>query len=201
MLDPAATNQDKSVFTERLSEVLILGTGRVIMIVRILEAAAASRPDVSIEHPAGAFGRIDVLQLTSRELQDMYKIELRDLDVQTPFELAAALEGSKGAPTAARVRKDRLVRLVLQRNLLPCFVGYQEVRMQGLLPFMTDGPHGRWSLFFAANGEVVLVERAGEQLHVLIVDPAEVRSTGIGRVQNLVADSMKSARRLLPWGG
>ena len=119
----------------------------------------------------GAFGRIDVLQLTSSELWESFGIRLAELDVETPFELVAALTRFRGEPTAAEIRNNRLVRLIDRRpDLLPSFVGYQDVPGLGLLPFMSDGPPGTWSLFFEEDGRMTLVERP-EAERVVTTEP------------------------------
>lgn len=119
----------------------------------------------------GAFGRIDVLQLTSAELRETFGIRLAELDVETPFELVAALTRFRGERTAAEIRKNRLVRLIDRRgDLLPSFVGYQDVPGVGLLPFMSDGPPGKWSLFFEQDGRMTLVERPEQQL-IITTEP------------------------------
>jgi hypothetical protein len=70
-----------------------------------------------------------------------------------------ALEQCDGQPTDARIEEARVARLIEARpSLLPCFIGYQETPAGKLLPLMTDGPEGRWSLFFAENGAMTLVE-------------------------------------------
>ena len=115
----------------------------------------------------GAFGRIDVLQLTSAELRESFGIRLAELDVETPFELVAALTRFRGERTAAEIRNNRLVRLIDRRpDLLPSFVGYQDVPGLGFLPFMSDGPPGKWSLFFEDDGRMTLVERPEGELVV-----------------------------------
>lgn len=128
----------------------------------LLTARTAAPRDV-----LGVFGRVEVLQLTSSELHESFGITLADFDVVSPFELAAALTSRRGEATAANLRKDRLVRLIDRRAfMLPCFVGYQQVPRLGLLPFMTDGPQGQWSLFFEVDGRMTLVEGAGHTLKV-----------------------------------
>jgi hypothetical protein len=111
----------------------------------------------------GTFGTIDVLKLTSAELLETYGIGLSATDLDTPFELAAGLAARDGRRTAAQLRNDKVVRALARRPfLLPCFVGYQEAPGIGLLPFMSDGVPGRWSLFFEPDGRMSLVEcRAG----------------------------------------
>jgi hypothetical protein len=132
------------------------------MIIRSIDRPSATLLTRRIDAPAGVrgvFGLVEVLQLTSFELRETFGISLAELDVETPFELAAALTHWRGEPTAAHVRKDRLVRLIGRRpDLLPCFVGYQEVSGLGVLPFMSDGPTGKWSLFMEEDGRMTLVE-------------------------------------------
>lgn len=147
------------------------------MIIRLLDRSGAPPLDCSAPAPEGmrgGFGRVDVLQFTSAELAEAFGIRLAPLDVMTPFELAAALEGPGGASSAIRIRKDLLVRLIEQRrHLLPCFVGHQWVDGAGFLPFMTDGPSGKWSLFFEKDGRMALVERVGDRL--VVTEPETVR--------------------------
>ncbi|MDP9413058.1 MAG: hypothetical protein M3Q08_02985 [Pseudomonadota bacterium] len=140
------------------------------MIIRAIDKPAATLLTMDVAPPAGVrgtFGKIDVLQLTSTELREGFGISLAELDVVTPFELAAALTSWAGRPTAAQIRKNRLVRLIDGRKfLLPCFVGYQEVPGAGMLPFMSDGPPGKWSLFFEEDGRMTLVEAHDDHLAV-----------------------------------
>ncbi len=140
------------------------------MIIRAISRPAATLLTMAVEPPAGVrgtFGKIDVLQLTSRELREGFAISLAELDVVTPFELAAALSSWAARPTAAQIQKNRLVRLIdCRKYLLPCFVGYQEVPGIGMLPFMSDGPPGKWSLFFEADGRMTLVEAQDQGLAV-----------------------------------
>ena len=129
------------------------------------EGPAATLLTARTEAPRGvrgAFGKVEVLQLTSAELHEGFGIALAELDVATPFELAAALGSWRGRQTSANIRKDRLVRLIERRDLLPCFVGYQDVPGVGILPFMSDGPSGRWSLFFEQDGRMTLVETGSD---------------------------------------
>ena len=140
------------------------------MIVRTAERASVhllthpTRPPARVR---GTFGVIEVLQLTSAELRETLGISLSETDVASPFELAAALTRRNGRRTEAHIRNDRLVRLIERRkNLLPCFVGYQEVAGVGTLPFMTDAVPGAWSLFFEEDGRMTLVERRGSLLAV-----------------------------------
>ena len=120
----------------------------------------------------GTFGKIEVLQFASTQLHQLFGIALADTDVDNAFALAAALARHNDRPTKLKRRNDRLARLVQQRAyLLPCFIGYQETPEEGLLPFMTDGPSGRWSLFFEGDGRMTLVEHDGSSL-ILTADDA-----------------------------
>ena len=138
------------------------------MIIRAVDRPATSlltSPTVAPKGVRGVFGQVEVLQLTSLELRESFGISLAEFDVVSPFELAAALTKWRGEPTAAHVRKDRLIRLIDRReHLMPCFVGYQRVPGLGLLPFMTDGAPGKWSLFFEEDGRMSLVEAEGDRL-------------------------------------
>ena len=140
------------------------------MIIRAVDRPATSlltSPTAAPSGVRGVFGRVEVLQLTSSEIRESFGISLAELDVVSPFELAAALTRWRGQPTAAHLRKDRLMRLIDRREfLMPCFVGYQEVPGVGLLPFMTDGPPGKWSLFFEEDGRMSLVEAEEDRLRV-----------------------------------
>jgi hypothetical protein len=136
------------------------------MIIRVPSDAAAELCRFETKHVDGhalPFGQIDVLRFTSAELRQRFGIEIAETDVLTAFELAHAL-GGRGI--TAKVRNDRVARVVQQRELVPCFVAYQQLPGAGNLPFMTDGPSGRWSLFFDTDGRMTLVERDGHQFHV-----------------------------------
>lgn len=168
------------------------------MIIRAINRPAATLLTMAVEPPAGVcgtFGKIDVLQLTSTELREGFGISLADVDVVTPFELAAALTSWAGRPTAAQIRKNRLVRLIDRREyLLPCFLGYQEVPGTGMLPFMSDGPPGKWSLFFEADGRMTLVEAQDNRLAV--TPDADL----IGPMAAVAAGPMATAKSFL-FGG
>jgi hypothetical protein len=112
------------------------------------------------EHVIGGFAAIDILALTSSQLRETFGIRMTDGDAETPFQLAEFLQGRGAGRPVAALRKDRLARLIdLRPELLPCFVGYQEVSGVGILPFMTDAVPSRWSLFFESDGRMTLVER------------------------------------------
>jgi hypothetical protein len=138
------------------------------MIIRAFSSATLlGAPTPAPAGVLGTFGTIDVLKLTSAELLETYGISLSPTDLDTPFELAAGLAARADRRTDARLRNDKLVRALARYPfLLPCFVGYQEAPGIGLLPFMTDGVPGRWSLFFEADGRMSLVECRGGTLAV-----------------------------------
>ena len=172
------------------------------MIIRAIDRPAATLLTARADAPHGVrgpFGKVEVLQLTSAELRESFGISLAELDVETPFELAAALTQWRGQPTAAHIRKDRLVRLIGRRpSLLPCFVGYQEVPGVGVLPFMSDGPTGKWSLFFEEDGRMTLVE-AGENGLVAIADtdligPASTVSRPVRAAKSFLFGGFRSDR-------
>jgi hypothetical protein len=126
--------------------------------------------DVMAAQGAGAFdrgfGRLDVLRHSSADLRERFGLTLAETDFHTVFELVEALRSVGGRATDIKVRKRDLARLIDRRpTLLPCFVGYQQTA-GGLLPFMTDGHRSRWSLFFAADGAMTLVENRGDHLLV-----------------------------------
>ena len=152
------------------------------------------------------FARLDLLKLTSTKLDQQFGIRLADTDVGGAFELASALSRVDGKPTAAPIRKDRIARLIAARpTLLPCFIGYRQSE-DGLLPFMTDGPSGKWSLFFDAEGHATLVEhRGGEWTITPDVDrpasaagsPAALAETGgllLGRLRKAARMFGRSAK-------
>ena len=176
------------------------------MIIRAIGRASARLLTQRTGAPAGVlgtFGSIDVLQLTSPELRETFGIMLGELDAITPFELAAALDRFDKRRTAARIRKDRLVRLIEERKfLLPCFVGYQEVPGQGLLPFMTDGAPGKWSLFFEPDGRITLVEADGGRLQVTSdsSQDREPAATVLAKAKSFLSTGLGTARKMLVGG-
>jgi hypothetical protein len=172
------------------------------MIIRAIDRPAATLVTARKDAPhgvRGVFGQVEVLQLTSCELRESFGISLAEYDVETPFELAAALTSWRGEPTAAFVRKDRLVRLIGRRpDLLPCFVGYQEVPGVGYLPFMTDGPTGKWSLFFEEDGRMTLVEAQEGGLAATadadLIGPAAVVAKPVRAAKSFLFGGFRSGR-------
>ncbi len=174
------------------------------MIIRAIDRPAATLLTMGVAPPAGVrgtFGKVDVLQLTSTELREAFGIYLAELDVVTPFELAVALMSWAGRPTAAQIRKNRLVRLIDRRKfLLPCFVGYQEVPGIGMLPFMSDGPTGMWSLFFEEDGRMTLVEAHENRLAVTpdtdLVGPVAVVAAGpVATAKSFLFGGLRGGRK------
>ena len=150
----------------------------------------------------GTVGEVEVLQLTSAELRDTFGITLSDTDCETPFELAAALGRHCGKATAARIRNDRLVRLLDRRkDLLPCFVGYQQVAGLGLLPFMTDGVPGCWSLFFEQDGRMTLAERRGNGIEIIgesdLLDPVAEPPRAMEKARSLLFGGAGATLRMI----
>lgn len=163
------------------------------MIVRMLDATSA--PPLAQSAPApdglgGRFASLDVLEFTSAELDEAFGIRLAQFDARTAFELAALLEGGETGLRCA-IRKDLLVRLIeARRDLLPCFVGFQHVGGGRSVAFMTDGPCGKWSLFFDEDGRMTLVERRGDRFDV--VGDGELRLMAAERAPR------QPARRAVP---
>lgn len=171
------------------------------MIIRVPSDAAAQLCRFETKHVDGhalPFGQIDVLRFTSSELRQRFGIEIAETDVLTAFELAHAL-CARGV--TAKFRNDRVARLVQQRDLVPCFVAYQQLPCAGTLPFMTDGASGKWSLFFDTDGRMTLVERDGRQLHVtpqeelLHEEPQPALATS--KAKGFLLAGLRSAKKVL----
>jgi len=115
----------------------------------------------------GRFGRVELLRFTSAELRELTGVSLLPTDLHTTFELAPALARTTERTTDALIRNNRLARVIASRPfLLPAFVGYQETGGAGLLPFMTDGVPGKWSLFFEPDGRMTLIRWEGDRFQV-----------------------------------
>jgi hypothetical protein len=175
------------------------------MIVRAINRAVTPLLTSPVDAPAGVrglFGRIQVLELTSTELRESFGILLAPLDVETAEELFAALKRHRDRPTAARIDEDRLIRLIDGGQVsLPCFVGYVDVPGVGLLPFLSDGAPGKWSLFLEEDGGMTLVECRHAQLCVTadrqLAQPALATVTPISKAREALVGSLSSARKIL----
>jgi len=103
---------------------------------------------------ASAYEDVDVLNLTSSELQEQYGVLLGDFSLQGSAEVIEALVDSPQRAFAP----DRLNRLFREVDLpQPCFLGWQEGRGAAPLPFLTDGSRCGWSLFFEPDDQVATV--------------------------------------------
>ena len=175
------------------------------MIVRTTERPSAHLLTRSVRSPEkmhGTAGEVEVLQLTSSELRETFAVRLRETDCENPFELTAALARCEGEATAARIRNDRLVRVLNRRtDLLPCFVGYQDVPGVGLLPFMTDGVPGCWSLFFEEDGRMILAERRGECIELIgesdLLEPVPAEPGTLDKARSWLFAGAGAAARLV----
>ena len=175
------------------------------MIVRPIVRAATPLLSLPTEPPAGlrgVFGRIEVLELTSTELHESFGIRLAPLDVETAEELLAALEAHGDRATASQVDEDRLLRLIGTGQVrLPCYIGYSEVPGTGLLPFLTDGPPGKWSLFLEEDGRMTLVECRNGRLCITpdrqLAGPALAAVTPMSRAREAMIGSLGSARKMM----
>ena len=169
------------------------------MIIRLLEGRSCPFLLARCDAPAGvpgSFGRVEVLKFTSADLREKLGIRVADIDAQSAFELATLLT----AQTEAKIRKDRLARLVGRRpEMLPCFVGYQEGAGAGTLPFMTDAVPGRWSLFFEPDGRMTLVEWTDRGF--VVTNDAELVPLGLAPAipwsKSLLSGSLGAARRMI----
>jgi hypothetical protein len=139
------------------------------MIIKLYETSETSLVKQRVPAPAhvgGEFGCINLLIFSSIELRQRFGLRLADTDAASLAELVEALEQFDGQPTGGRIDEARVALLVEAKpNLLPCFIGYQETPTGKLLPLMTDGPAGRWSIFFAETGAMTLVEHKSGEWH------------------------------------
>jgi hypothetical protein len=174
------------------------------MIIRIYETTETSLVKERMSAPAdpGAeFGTINLLMFSSVELRQRFGLNIAGTDARNAAELIQALASCEGQPTDVQIEDVRLTRLLEARpNLLPCFVAYQETPTGKLLPLMTDGPEGRWSLFFATTGAMTLVELQGGQWRVFteaeLLPGVRTRSP-ITETKSFLLNGLRTARSKL----
>jgi hypothetical protein len=140
------------------------------MIIRIYETTETTLVKERTSAPADSgaeFGTINLLMFSSVELRQRFGLKIAGADARNAAELTQALASSEGRPTDVGTEEVRLTRLLEARpNLLPCFIAYQETPAGKLVPLMTDGPEGKWSLFVAPTGAMTLVEYQGGEWRV-----------------------------------
>lgn len=175
------------------------------MIIRLYETAERSLVKQSVAAPAksgGEYGSINLLMFTSIELRQRFGLRIAESDVADEAELIQGLTASNGHPTGANIREARIARLLEARpKLLPCFIGYQETPAGTLLPLMTDGPDGRWSLFFDEKGAMTLIEFSEGQWRITpeaeLLPEAPRRADPIAETKSFLLNGMRSARKML----
>jgi hypothetical protein len=171
------------------------------MIIRLYETTERSLVKRAVSAPSkdgGEFGCINLLMFTSIELRQRFGFRLADSDVASVAELIPALADA----ITVEVFEARIVRLLEARpKLLPCFIGYQETPAGTVLPFMTDGPDGRWSLFFDQKGAMTLVEFSEGQWRVTpdaeLLPKIPRQSNRIAETKSFLLNGMRSARKML----
>jgi hypothetical protein len=150
----------------------------------------------------GDFGCINLLMFTSVELRQRFGLRIADSDVTNAAELIQGLVEAEGQPTGAPIRETRLAQLLEARpSLLPCFIGYQETPAGTVLPLMTDGPDGRWSLFLDENGAITLVEFSEGQWRITpeaeLLPEMPRRPAALAETRSFLLNGFRSARNML----
>jgi hypothetical protein len=177
------------------------------MIIRLYPTNETSLVRERVPAPGGGeFGTINVLALTSIELRQRFGLTLADTDVASAFELVRSLTKLETGPTNARIRKARLARLIDARPaLLPCFIAYQETPKGSMLPLMTDGPEGRWSLFFEEDGAMTLAEFQGGHWRITpeseLLPEAAQKADPIAETKSFLLNSIRTAKAKLVGSG
>jgi hypothetical protein len=175
------------------------------MIIRLYDTTERSHVNRTVSAPSkggGEFGCINLLMFTSVELRQRFGLSMADSDVTDAAELIRGLAQTNGRPTGAQVRETRIGQLLEARpNLLPCFLGYQETPSATMLPLMTDGPDGRWSLFLDDKGAMTLVEFSAGQWRItadaeLLPEPTR-RADPIAETKSFLLNGIRSARKML----
>jgi hypothetical protein len=175
------------------------------MIIRLYETTERSLVKRAVSAPSkggGEFGCINLLMFTSIELRQRFGFRIADSDVASVPELIQAVGGAKGAPSGVQVSEERIAQLLEARpKLLPCFIGYQETPAGTVLPLMTDGPDGRWSLFFDQKGAMTLVEFSEGQWRITpdaeLLPKIPRRSDPIAETKSFLLNGIRSARKML----
>jgi hypothetical protein len=174
------------------------------MIIRLYETTETSLVKARISAPGDApeFGTINLLMFSSVELRQRFGLTLADGDVTNAAELIQGLAELNGRPTAAHIQEARMARLLEARpSLLPCFIGYQETPAGTVLPLMTDGPDGRWSLFLDDKGAVTLVEFSAGQWRITpdgeLLPETTRRADPIAETKSFLLNGIRSARKML----
>jgi hypothetical protein len=175
------------------------------MIIRLYETTERSLVKRAVSEPfkgGGEYGCINLLMFTSMELRQRFALRIADSDVSDAAELIQALAETEGQVTGGELREAKVGRLLEARpNLLPCFIAYQETPSGAVLPLMTDGPDGRWSLFLDEKGAMTLVEfaegqwRSTSEAELLPEIPR--RADPIAETKSFLLNGFKSARKML----
>jgi hypothetical protein len=174
------------------------------MIIRIYETTDTSlvkERTFAPTDPGVEFGTMNLLMFSSTELRQGFGLKIADTDARNLAELVQSLANCEGQPTDVRIEEARLTRLLEARpHLLPCFIGYQETPTGKLVPLMMDGPEGKWSLFFASNGAMTLVEYQGGAWRVLtgaeLLPDVRTRSP-ISETKSFLLNGLRTARSKL----
>jgi hypothetical protein len=177
------------------------------MIIRLYETSETTLVKQRFSAPpeiGGEFGCISLLMFTSIELRQRFGLNIGTMEVASAAELVQELgRTTEGAPEPGvpGVPEASILQLLETRpNLLPCFVARQETPTGKMLPLMSDGPEGRWSLFFGEKGALTLVEYSKGEWRVTGQEdllPKSKRADPLAETKSFLLSSFKSARKML----
>lgn len=140
-----------------------------------------------------SFRTIDILKLSSSDLRDCYALEIGEFGMFDCADIVAALAGFlRGEPLRAAARLLDTIDFPK-----PCYIGWRETGDEFLDPFLTDGPTGRWSLFFSADGRASVVEQKAGQLLLTANDLLAPAATHKPGFKESVLTAVRRPR--LPW--